>query len=169
MKLFEALRYFETEDNKLTRKELKKLFRKLTLKNHPDHGGDTEMMRLIIEAFEVLKEQYSFVIEVDKEFEEDENYWKIDDPEMEKVYKSIYHFENIKIEICGYWMWVTGETYPYRSELKNAGLFYARKKVAWYWKPADKNSLGRGKASLEYIRKKYGSKSLETTKAEKIC
>lgn len=169
MRLFEALSIFEIEDNKLTRKELKTIFRKLTKEHHPDHGGDTDKMQLILEAFDTLKENYSFIVEGNQQFEEDENFWKIDDPEMERVYKSIYHLEGINIEVCGYWMWVTGDTYPYRKELKAAGLYFAKKKVAWYWKPEDKISLGRGKSSLDDIRGKYGSTNLDTTKAEKIC
>ena len=168
MKLFEAIRIFKIRDNELTRKEMKSLFRKLSLKNHPDQGGDSEKMIIILEAFEVIKENYSFIIEKDKDFEEDKNYWVINDPEMEKIYKSIYHLEDIKIEICGYWMWVTGTTYPYRKLFKESGLFYAKKKIAWYWKSPEKKSNGRGTATLEKIRKKYGSKSLGTTKAGKI-
>jgi len=45
MKLFQALKIFEIGDNELTRKQLKSLFRKLTLSHHPDHGGDAEKMK----------------------------------------------------------------------------------------------------------------------------
>ncbi len=169
MKLFQALKVFEIGDNQLNRKELKSLFRKLTLKHHPDHGGDGEFIKEILEAFEILKDQYSFRIESDKEFEENKNFWNIDNPEMEEVFKKIFHFKKLKIEICGYWMWVTGETFNFRKELKKAGLFYAKKKVAWYWKPPeDKNRNRKGNISLEKIRKKYGSQKLKSHIAKEI-
>ena len=169
MKLFQALKTFGIGDSELTRKELKSVFRKLTLKNHPDHGGDEEVMRKILEAFAILKDQYSFNIESNKELEEDENFWNIDNPEMEEAFKKIFHFKKLKIEICGYWMWVTGETFNFRKELKQAGLFYAKKKVAWYWKPPDDfNRNRKGNISLDKIREKYGSKELKTKSAKEI-
>jgi DnaJ-domain-containing protein 1 len=37
--------------------EITKSFRRLMLKHHPDHGGDSETCRKIIAAYTVLKEQ----------------------------------------------------------------------------------------------------------------
>ena len=169
MKLFTALKLFGVIDNTLTRQDIKLTFRDLAKENHPDHGGDAEMMKLINEAFEVIKDNYTFRIDKDENFENDENFWKIDDPEMEAVYKNIAHLEGIEIEICGYWMWVTGETYKVKFELKNAGLLYARKKIAWFWKPADRTSKSKGKTSLSDIRSKYGSNHLPASHRFKLA
>ena len=38
-----------------THKDLKKLYRKLAVKYHPDHGGDSEKMALINAANEYLR------------------------------------------------------------------------------------------------------------------
>jgi hypothetical protein len=169
MKLFQALKIFGINDNEVTRKELKAIFRQLSLKHHPDHGGDGEFIKEIFEAFELLKDQYTFIIESDKEFEEDKNYWNIDNQEMEEIYKKIFHLKKLEIEICGDWLWVTGETFSFKDELKKAGLFYAKKKIAWYWRPPNgKARGGRGNISLKEIRGKYGSKKLESVDAKRI-
>ena len=162
MKLYQALKEFEIRDGELTKEDLKKLFKKLALINHPDKGGDTIKMQNILDAYEVLKDQYSFVSNSKDQdhFEEDVHFWDIDDEDMKKAYLKICNIEGLSIEICGFWMWVTGQTYSHKKELKEAGLYYASKKQAWYWKPADYVSYSNGKTTLEEIRKAYGSKGI---------
>lgn len=165
MKFKEALETFKINDGELTRQQLKEIYKKLSLQNHPDKGGDVEKMQMINVAYEKLQKEYSFKIQNDNDqnFEEDSNFWKIDDPEMEKAYKAIYNLPGIQIEICGFWMWVTGNTYAHKDILKKAGLYFAPKKVAWYWKPADYKSNGRGTTTLDEIRNNYGSRGLSAT------
>lgn len=167
MKLFTAMKMFGVIDNQMTRGEVKEIYRNLARENHPDKGGDDEKMKLINEAYETIQEQYSFV-NIGRKFEEDENFWNIDDPEMEEAYKSISHLEGIEIEICGLWMWVTGETYKVKEQLKEAGLFYASRKMAWGWKPKNSTSKSRGRTSLNNIRSKYGSSTLPTSRRHKL-
>jgi len=53
MSMAQALKIFDL-DPPLETDDIKKRYRQLSLKHHPDHGGDTEMMQLINEANEVL-------------------------------------------------------------------------------------------------------------------
>lgn len=69
---------------------------------------------------------------------------------------------DINVELCGLWIWVTGETKKYRKELGKDGLGfkYAAKKSdpsAWFY--AGCPSFSRGGYSLEDIRNAHGSKS----------
>jgi len=83
---------------------------------------------------------------------------------------SIIDLEGIEIEICGAWVWVSGETYPHKAIFKEANFKYAGKKKRWYFRPDDWESKARGNFSMDDIRNKYGSdkpkrksqKSLET-------
>ena len=62
----------------------------------------------------------------------------------------------IHIEICGTWIWVSGDTYPARDALKALGFHWAHKKQMWHWTPDTKRQ--RTKAmSMEWIRDKHGS------------
>jgi len=161
MKLYDALKIFEIKDNSQTKEQIKSLFKKLALQNHPDKGGSTEIMQKIIEAYECIKENYTFVINSDEkkqEFENTANFWDINDEDMKKAYLSIYLLDGLIIEVCGFWMWVTGNTFAHKKELRQAGLYYASKKQAWYWKPEDYICVSNGKTSLDEIRKSYGSK-----------
>jgi hypothetical protein len=65
----------------------------------------------------------------------------------------------ISIEICGSWVWVTGDTKTVKDDLKAAGLQWAPRKDGqpWYWKPAG-GRRRRGKNwSLDQIRTAHGS------------
>ena len=71
----------------------------------------------------------------------------------------------INIEICGSWVWVTGNTYPNREALKAAGLRYSKGKAAWYWKPEGSHSKARRNYSMDEIRQLHGSERIKTRSA----
>ncbi|WP_058532895.1 DnaJ domain-containing protein [Legionella saoudiensis] len=65
---------------------------------------------------------------------------------------------NLIVEICGAWVWVTGDTKPHKDSLKAAKFKWAPKKSCWYFRPEDaKRSRSQGNYSLQDIREKYGS------------
>ena len=63
-------------------------------------------------------------------------YANVNDGFRETLEKIIF-IPKIFIEICGSWLWVTGETKPVKTILSQAGLYWAANKKAWYFKPAD--------------------------------
>jgi len=79
------------------------------------------------------------------------------------IIEKIKHLEGIEAEICGKWLWVSGETRQHANTLKGAGLKFARKKVKWYWRPDGyKRRNKRGKTMpMSHIRDKYGSQRVE--------
>ena len=81
--------------------------------------------------------------------------------EYRAVIEQLMPLTGILIEVVGNWIWVTGNTYPVRKELKGAGLFYASKKVAWYYRSEEFKTKG-GKKSLEEIKAKYGSETVRS-------
>lgn len=127
--------------------ELKKRYRKLAMKFHPDMGGSHEKMAEINNQYEDLFKKLQ---------NKDQN---IDDGFRETI-DSIINF-NVKIEICGTWIWVSGDTKSYRKELKAAGFFYSGKKKMWYWHPKEDKKRRKGSMSMEEIREKYGSQKVK--------
>lgn len=78
---------------------------------------------------------------------------------------SIITIIGLNIEICGSWIWVTGNTKEAKDKLKECGFVWACKKLAWYWrKPEDKKKT-RGTLSLDQIRERYGSKVFNGTQS----
>jgi hypothetical protein len=139
-----------------TLEEVKSLYKKLAMENHPDRGGDTATMQLINQEYAfacayVLKSGGFTDSEADEQIRLSEEY--------RKVIEKIINLPDIIIEVVGHWIWVTGNTYAVRKELKQAGLYFASKKLAWYYR-SDAFKTKGGKKSLDEIRDKYGSQTV---------
>lgn len=75
----------------------------------------------------------------------------------EAVYKVI-HLDGLEIELCGAWLWVSGDTYKHRDALKAAGYRWASAKKMWYWRAEEyAGHSRRRKMDIDDIRAKYGS------------
>ena len=61
----------------------------------------------------------------------------------------------------GSWLWISGNTFPHREELKRAGCRWSKSKKLWYWRHWE-DSFGwhRGTATMAKIRERYGSQIL---------
>ena len=136
--------------------EAKKIYKKLAKKLHPDVGGDEE-------SFKILNAVYTDLIENKIYFSND---FKID-IELEKVISLILHFENIKIELIGSWIWVSGETKEIKEKLKEIGFKWASKKKMWYY--GEMKAKNPNPKSLDEIKAKYGSETLKSNEKKKIA
>ena len=58
------------------------------------------------------------------------------------VIEQLIGLPGIIIDVVGNWVWVTGETKDVRLQLKEIGLFYASKKVAWYFRSEEFRTKG---------------------------
>jgi hypothetical protein len=135
-----------------TLKVLKMRYRELCKQFHPDLGGDTAVMQEI-------NAQYEYALHhVNDEKGESLNEESINiERDLMEVINKIVALQGIIIEVAGRWIWITGETYQYKDYLKSIGCFWAHKKAAWYWRPADAKVKNRRPLSLEQIRYKYGT------------
>lgn len=52
---------------------------------------------------------------------------------------------DIEIEIIGSFIWITGNTKPYKDEFKALNFRYSPKKMAWYQAPSDYKKRNRKK------------------------
>ncbi len=137
-----------------TLEEVKALYKKLALENHPDRGGSTEVMQEI-------NTEYAFatariVSGSNMNAEDTEQQIRFSE-EYRKIIEQIIHLPGIVIELVGLWIWVTGKTKPVHKELSAAKLFYAAKKKAWYYRSDHLKAKRGSKKSLDEIRNKYGS------------
>ncbi|MCH4200544.1 MAG: hypothetical protein LKF87_12175 [Clostridium tyrobutyricum] len=132
-----------------TLEELKKLYRKLALQFHPDMGGSHEEMSEINNQYDNL---FKILKEGNKESTVDDGFRKV----IDKIINL-----NVKVEICGSWIWVSGNTKSCRKELKSSGFWWASKKKMWYWHPEEDNKIRKSSMSMEEIREKYGSKKVK--------
>ena len=137
--------------------DIKQVYRKLASANHPDKGGNTETMQLINTAF----------AELCKYFETNETL----DINQEQEHQTTFNFDflatlktmpGLIIEVCGYWVWLSGNTFPYKETISGLGFKFSGAKKSWYWSPTiDTNTYKRGSKSMKNIRRDYGSQIIE--------
>ncbi len=126
----------------------KKAHRQACKKYHPDiNPAGEEMMKLVNEAYSILRGFNGDVKEQQTDYGE----------QLNNALNAILNLPNLFIEICGAWVWVSGDTRNHKEILKEAGYKWANKKKAWYYRPEQYRSRGRGQSSMEEIREKYGS------------
>lgn len=142
---------------------LKKEYLKLANKYHPDKGGTTAQFQEL-EA-EYRKYRDALIKGSSLNAEQKANEIQLDEALMQAV-NAIASLSGINIELAGKWLWVSGNTYPIRNELKAAGFMFAPVKKMWYYKGTE--SAGRGKYSMEEIRNKYGSTKIEPKPKQQI-
>lgn len=149
MKWFEAVTNLE---------ELKAAFRQLCKTHHPDLGGDTATMQEINGEYAKML----MCLDLGKSTVE------IETAIMDIIQATII-FQGLKVELCGNWVWFTGETRKWKDQLKALGCFFSSKKVAWYWRPAEYKHHGKGLPSLEAVREKYGSRVFQNREREALA
>ena len=140
-----------------TESEIKTKYKELAKKNHPDLGGSVEEMKIINAQYEkVLTGAYQ---KEGKSITEIEELLKKDGILLQKL-NEILNCSGIEIELCGRWIWVTGDTKPIKEVLKSASFMWAKNKGAWFWRDAEDKSYNRKKTTLEEVRNSHGSTRL---------
>lgn len=134
---------------------LKQAYRQLAMKHHPDKGGSVEMMQQVNAEYEeaytrVRANEGATKVEVDEE-------WQIEKVFMDRI-QSVAHLQGIIVELVGRWIWITGNTFPVKDQIKSAGFFWAKKKRAWFWRADEDRTRNRAELTLEEIRDRHGSK-----------
>lgn len=128
--------------------------------HHPDIGGDAEIMKLVNaeydKVFEVLKSKFNAtakepMTETARDFRD--------------IIDRLMKLSGLKIELCGTWLWITGETKRNATALKKAGCRWSKTKNAWYWRHFEKGyrRFGSKRYSLDDIREMHGSELLAET------
>lgn len=140
-----------------TLEDLKKQYRTLAMKNHPDRGGDAETMKAINNEYD------SFFAKVKNTHKnkDGETYQK-ENPEKASEFKDIIskliRMDGVEIEIIGCFIWLSGNTKEHKEEIKLLGFKWHSKKKMWYKAPEGYRRWNNKKEySMEEIRSMYGS------------
>lgn len=157
-------RYFENVNNT---EELRKAYLKLMKINHPDAGGDAETCKAINAEYErLLKVLPSGQTSKEKTKENKTQEIKLDE-ELRKVINKIIHMAGINIEIVGLWIWVDGNTFQWKEELKEAGFAWSHDRKKWHFTPYEGGYHRGRKRSFDSIRNIYGSTVVNESMSEK--
>ena len=157
-KLQNAIVIFGLENGQYTLSDIKQIYRKLASVNHPDKGGNTETMQLINTAFAELCKYFETnqTLDINQEQETAPSF----DFSFLDTLKTMH---GVIIEVCGYWVWLSGNTYPHKDAISNLGFKFSGAKKSWYWSPTISiANYKRGSKSMKQIRKDYGSQIIQT-------
>ena len=110
-----------------TIEELRKCYRELLKKHHPDNGGRLEDMQEINREYDLIfAELRRSTCKKDDSSAEEE---KAENEAFKGIMEQIAHI-NADVEVIGSWLWVHGG-YEYRELLKSIGFRFAPKKKCW--------------------------------------
>lgn len=137
----------------VTQDEIRNAYRKACKQYHPDiNPAGLEMMKLVNLAFEALQD----FTPLEDDSGQESDYGN----RLNQALNAILDF-GLGIEVCGAWIWVTGDTFKYKDTLKVRGFKYAPKKQAWYFRPEKYKSSSRGSWTLDEIKERYGAHTVK--------
>ena len=160
-------KYFE---NVRTLEELRKQYKELLKLHHPDNGGNLETMQELNaeydRMFKMLKDQHesnNFNCGDEKSNYSSMKYDFAEDEKLREMLNKIIHFKGIDIELVGAWIWVSGNTYSCKKELKELCFKWASQKKMWYWHSEAFRKKSCKTLSMDDIRSYYGSTNVKNT------
>lgn len=149
--------------------DLRSAYKKLLIKYHPDNNEEDTTLQMQ----EINAEYDSLFQRLKKTYEHSESYehqtdrqkqaydWE-KDQQIRAIIAALSKFKGIEIELCGTWVYVRGNTYPYRKELKALGFRFNSHKGCWIIHYDDYYQYSKTPVSMSYIRDKYGSVVIKT-------
>jgi len=144
--------------------EIKRQYRKLAIKHHPDMGGKLEDMQRVNAEFDALKKRvYNIHEDMNGDVYTDQSQDRPDDvtDRFKDIIEKLIHMEGLEIEICGSFLWIGGNTREHKDELKGMGFRWASKKRSWFLAPQGWRKKGRRELTMSEIRDSYGSQRIQ--------
>ena len=147
--------------------ELKKQYRRLAFRYHPDReGGNEEIFKMINNEYEELFKELSKKSnkEAKKEDTKKTNTEDIKNDNFRNIINALINYaDGIEIDIVGSWVWVYGNTYKIKEILKMLGFRWSANKKKWYY-AQDLGTKKRGYSKYNYnqIKNIYGCEKVNT-------
>lgn len=152
--------------------ELKAQYKKLCFEHHPDLHKDNpnanREMQEINDEYEKLFERYANIHRSTRE--DGPRTYTAAEPTKEtpqdfiRIVTELFKLDGISAELCGRWIWVSGETRKHKDRLKELGCKWSKNKQMWSWHfPEDAAMTYKGKKAWDIgrIRSTFGSEKLE--------
>jgi hypothetical protein len=130
--------------------EVTTAYRRAAMQYHPDRGGSTQMMQAVNLAYSTLQAFDGTIAAPDAP-----GYGEA----LNDAINAIVGLYGLSIEVCGCWIWVSGDTKTHKETLKASGYRWASKKFMWYFRP-EVWTGGRGNWDMTKIREHHGSQSV---------
>lgn len=150
------------EDCEKNVEAVKYLYRDLAKQHHPDLGGNTETMQRINAEYEALLRSLDGSTSTGTDKKEHTYHYNhsAERAVMEKLHEILsLGIDGANVFLIGSWIWVKGDTKPYRKELKRIGLRWISRRQAWAFS-AKKWTRRASSGSLDDLAAKYGAEEV---------
>ena len=152
-----------------TLEELKRQFKQLAIKHHPDKGGNSTDMQEINAEYDILFERLKNTHQNAEGKTYNTNTCSGTPDDFKDLINNLIRLDGIRIEIIGSWVWVTGNTYAYKEEFKKMGFKWSKSKIAWFYHRDGYRKTTPRTYSLDEIRDLYGSETINTNPKLKLA
>ena len=136
-----------------TVEELRKLYRELLRKHHPDNGGNVSDMQEINAEYDAIFARSKENGSTTNSYSEEEN------EQFKAILNEIIGY-NMTIEVIGSWIWCF-DCFQYKDQLKALGFTWCSKKKSWVWHSERYRRHHKKEIPLNDIRAKYGSQTVK--------
>ncbi|XP_062593633.1 chaperone protein DnaJ-like, partial [Saccostrea cucullata] len=135
----------------LSQADIKKAYKRASIKYHPDKNpAGLEMMKAINEAYETLRK-----VDKDVTFDDSDDASPYDYSEkLNDFLMAIVDLIGLEIEVCGNWVWITGDTKPHKDFLKDLVASGLKRKKHGISDRRNGNHLTEKAYSMDEIRAK---------------
>ena len=157
MKFFEGC---ETMD------ALKAEYKRLAKRWHPDlPGGDVKTMQQINAEYDRLSAILPKVNSKGERYQPEHR----EAPEaFRAAVVAVQNVPGIMVELCGEWLWITGNTKDHKDVFKAAGFRWSSNKAAWYWHEGEYRRTGKKHYTMDEIRAMHGSQAVRADERESL-
>ena len=158
MNMRDALNILGITGEDITLDQCKTAYRRACIRYHPDRNpGGLEMMKAVNAAWQHLQS-----LDWDRPVNNAEGRDSGYGDSLMAFINAVVNLPGISLEVCGSWVWISGDTRPHKDAIKAAGGRWASKKKQWYFRPAEYRSKNRkSEWSMDAIRETYGSQRVQ--------
>ena len=145
-----------------TIEELKKAYKELAKKLHPDLGGNKE-------KFQEMNNEYDLLFK-DLKANKKANKTNINtNDNFKDIINELIKYNELTIEIIGSWLWVSGNTYPLRDMIKNLGMLWSKGRKKWYYTAdtIDGKNTHYKKKTYDELKQSYGYSKIKSASSTK--
>lgn len=156
---------FFNESKIETLEELKKQYRNLMLKWHPDRNLNNQ--EEATKNSKIINNEYEFLFEKYKNFHKNNNnefYEKQTSEtftEFQEIINQLIKYNKINIDIIGSWLWVSGSTFEIKEVLKELNFKFSKQKKSWFFHFGEWHSSGVHFKNLEDLKNFWGFETVQ--------
>lgn len=152
-----------------TVEEVKRWYRHLAQEHHPDRGGDLRTMQEVNAQYHAKLRALNGQ---ESRKEDGSSYqYRYDQAVEEAVANKIAELLALNLPVdcalIGTWLWVSGDTRPWKEQLKTIGFKWHPTRACWFWHEG-KWKGGQSRAGLDGLAMRYGYKSVRAGKSSRF-